>query len=117
MIGPDKCMHLLHLLGFSAGEVAFQRPDDSWQWQVDASRDGHTILAKAPTQRHAWALALRLAGRLIRQGVLVVALVLVGGCETSAPDQPVPMDSVTAQQMLPMTLGDPPDPNEWHAKH
>ena len=66
MVTTDKCHRLLHLLGWSAGEIAFRRPDGPWEWHVDATRDGHTILAKAPTQRLAWALAVRMVGKLER---------------------------------------------------
>lgn len=79
-ITSDKCLHYLHLLGFSAGEVAFDYPGGRREWHVDASRAGHTILAKAPTQQHAWNMALGMVGRLIRQGVVVLAVLLCTGC-------------------------------------
>jgi hypothetical protein len=58
----DSAHYLLHLLGWSVGEAAFRRPDGSRFWQVDCSRDDHTILATAPTQHNAWMLALKTAG-------------------------------------------------------
>ena len=60
----DQCHRLLHLLGWSTGEAAFRRPDGSRYWQVDCAREDQVILATGPTQRSAWALAVRLVGRL-----------------------------------------------------
>jgi len=42
------------------------KPDGPWEWQVDASRNGQTILAKGPTHKQAWALAVRMAGQVER---------------------------------------------------
>jgi hypothetical protein len=75
----DKCHRLLQLMGFSVGEAAFDLPDGRREWQVDASRDGHTVLAKAPTQQGAWESVTRMVGRLIRRGVLLIAILLVAG--------------------------------------
>jgi len=35
-------------------------------WQVDASDEKHTIVARAPTQRQAWQLACRMVGKVVR---------------------------------------------------
>ena len=61
-----QCHRLLHLLGWSVGEFACWFPDGTGGWQVDASRDGHTIVARAATQTQAWRLACRMAGRIER---------------------------------------------------
>jgi hypothetical protein len=52
----------LHLLGWSAGEAAFQMPNGSAYWQVDAAKDGQVVLATADSQGKAWWECLRLAG-------------------------------------------------------
>ena len=104
MITPDKCRRLLHMLGFSVGEAAFDLPSGRREWQVDASRDGHTVLAKATTQSQAWEHVTRMVGRLIRSGVLVISILLVGGCGPPASQQST--DLVT-QGMLRHRAGDP----------
>jgi hypothetical protein len=122
MISPEKCLHLLHLLGFSAGEICFRRPGGCPEWHVDATRGGHTILAKAPTQRHAWAVATKMAGRLVRQGVVVLALVLIAGCQPEAVENSG--DVVTVEVTVPSLvdtppdlIDDPPDPIDYHSRH
>lgn len=58
----DLSHRLLHRLGWSVGEARFKQPDGSRYWQVDASRDGHVIVATADSQAMAWWECLRLAG-------------------------------------------------------
>ena len=101
-------------MSFSAGEVCFRYPDGRPEWHVDASWDGHTVLARAVTQRIAWQLAAKQAGRLIRQGVLLVVLIC-SGCGLSVEQggqETLPMDSPAAD-----VTEDPPDPNDWHGRH
>jgi hypothetical protein len=64
----DLCHRLLHHLGWSVGEARFRRPDGTHYWQVDASRDGHTIMASAASQAMAWWECCRMAGKVERGG-------------------------------------------------
>ena len=104
MTTPDKCHRLLHMMGFSVGEVAFDLPDGRREWQVDASRDGQTVLAKALTQQAAWESVTRMVGRLIRRGVLLIAILIVAGCGPSASEQ---AEDIVSQGMLRHKVGDP----------
>lgn len=58
----DLAHRLLHRLGWSVGEARFKRSDGSHYWQVDASRDGHVIVATADSQALAWWECCRMAG-------------------------------------------------------
>jgi len=62
----DDCHRLLHMLGWSTGETAFRRPAGFGYRQIDASRDGQIVLATGSTQSEAWALAVRMVGRIGR---------------------------------------------------
>jgi len=59
-----RSLTLLRDLGWSVGEAPLQGPDGSTFWQIDATRQGHTILAWGRTKDEAWLAACRLAGRV-----------------------------------------------------
>lgn len=63
----DHCHDLIHLLGWSVGELMLRSPDGAVLWQVAANRDGHTILAWGPTQPAAWKAACRKVRQATRQ--------------------------------------------------
>lgn len=64
----DHCDRWLDQLGWSVEGLACRYLDGSGGWQLDAIRDGHTIVARAATQTDAWLLACRLAVRMERAG-------------------------------------------------
>jgi predicted component of type VI protein secretion system len=60
------CDRWLDQLGWSVAGLACRHPDGSGDWQLDAIRDGHTIVARAATQTDAWLLACRIAIQMER---------------------------------------------------
>jgi hypothetical protein len=63
MPATDRSPDTLRDLGWLLGEPALQQADGSLLWQVDATRQGHTILAWGRTQAEAWRAACRMARR------------------------------------------------------
>ena len=62
-IDVDTAAATLSRLRWSAGETAF-RFGQATLWQVDARCGVHTIIARAPSQPEAWALAAKQAESL-----------------------------------------------------
>jgi len=65
----DLTHRLLHHFGWSVGEAVFKLPDGNHYWQVDASRNGHVIIATANSQAKAWWECCRMAGVVERDAV------------------------------------------------
>ena len=59
-----RSLNVLRDLGWSAGEASLQEADGSLFWQIDATRQGHTILAWGRTKAEAWQAACRMARRV-----------------------------------------------------
>jgi hypothetical protein len=82
------------------------------------------VSAKGPTQRHTWAMATKMAGRLVRRGAVAIALVLFAGCQPGALEEPadheevgLPADSTDYPVNTPDLIDDPPDPIDYHGRH
>jgi hypothetical protein len=60
----DRSPDVLRDLGWLLGEPALQQAAGSMLWQVDATRQGHTILAWGRTKAEAWRAACRMASRV-----------------------------------------------------
>ena len=61
---PSEFFQRMHCAGWSIGEAAFDYADGRRVWVVSGTKDGHTMIATARTQRDAWREACRLAEEL-----------------------------------------------------
>ncbi|HEX3999418.1 MAG TPA: hypothetical protein VHX65_12780 [Pirellulales bacterium] len=60
----DECSNVLHRLGWSCGDMAFN-DGRAVVWQVFAHRGDQRIVVRAPRQGEAWAAATRQAMKVI----------------------------------------------------